>query len=39
MGHNKPVPLKDGEECVTMTRTVATSGVPTASAITAGEPR
>ncbi|MCI70073.1 hypothetical protein A2U01_0091336, partial [Trifolium medium] len=31
IGHNKPVPLKDDEECATMTRTVATSGVPTAS--------
>ncbi|MCI13933.1 sulfate transporter, partial [Trifolium medium] len=38
-GHNKPVTLKDGEECATMTRTVGTSGVPTASENMVGEPR
>ncbi|MCI37091.1 hypothetical protein A2U01_0058315, partial [Trifolium medium] len=38
-GHNKPVTHKDGEECATMTRTVGTSEVPTASENMVGEPR
>ncbi|MCI56879.1 hypothetical protein A2U01_0078130, partial [Trifolium medium] len=38
IGLTKPVPLKEGEECATKTRTVAKSGVPTASENTAGDP-